>query len=226
MIAPGIILSLPDRSALSNGRLGMRVKVRGASLDFSSTAAPIRRALKRLRDGAVEADLADIAGGRGGETLAEWYAAFMTLERHGGVSYTVRSGQETIARGLALSRWFEPVVEWRDQVPSSRLQLSRFAYMHCVAGRLVLESPLSCGRVELHHGIASQVVGALAEPKRLGELSRQIPEPSSDVIRDLLWLLGYFGMLSGLNDAGVPDGAERRVLQNCHFRYTFVDGRG
>lgn len=216
MIAPRVILSLPDRAHLSNGRSGLRIRVRGATLDFSGRPPHIRRALRQLRDGAVEDDLAGIGGGRDGATLAEWYYCVMMLERKGGLAYAVRAGSAIAARGMALSPWFEPAAEWRTAVPPSRVRLSRFAYIHRVGGRLVLESPLSCGRIELHHPAVSEVLSALAEPCQLSELARATRAFSAETVRDLVWLFGYFGMLTAVTAVTTAED-EDPVLRTWHF---------
>lgn len=218
MIAPGVILSLPDRAALSNGRSGLRIRVRGGTIDFSAQPPHIRRALRQLRDGAVEDDLAGLGGGRNGATLAEWYHCVMTLERKGAICYTVRSRGAIAARGVALSPWFEPAAEWRTARPPQRVQLSRFAYLHRVGGCLVLESPLSCGRIELHHPAVVQLLAELAPPCDVAARGRPSRSPFEVAVRSpLLWLLGYFGMLTPVDPAAATAEDVDPVLRTWHF---------
>jgi SagB-type dehydrogenase family enzyme len=219
MIAPGIVLALPDATDLLTGPAVLRIRGRGGSLDFSDKPARIRRALKRLRSGATEDHLANLAGGSSVATLAEWYQCVATLERSGAVCYVVRARQGVLARGVTLSQWFRPPAEWRTALPraESRIQLSRFAYMHRVARQLVVESPLSSGRVELHHELASRLIAALGDATTVVRLTRSIPGLSPDAIQDMVWLFGYFGMLTRVSGAGATEEDVDATLRTWHF---------
>jgi SagB-type dehydrogenase family enzyme len=217
MTEPGIVLSFPGRGALSRRGPGLRVRARDGELDFTAQPPRIRRALRLLQDGAPEDDVASIAGGRFGDTLAEWYYCLMTLERSGGISYTVRMRGRGIARGIPTSSWFRPDAAWWGGRHPARFSLSRFAYARQEGGHLVLETPLCAGRVEILDPLATRIVAMLVQPARKGEISRRLRGIPASTVRELIWLLGYFGMLTSVDAAGAAREAGDPVLRTWHF---------
>jgi SagB-type dehydrogenase family enzyme len=89
-----------------------------------------------------------------------------------------------------------------ELVATRRYVLSRFAYMHCERGAMVLESPLSHARIVLHDWRAAGIVHLLVTPRRLEELRSQMPDLAEEAMRGLLALLQAANMASEAGEDG------------------------
>lgn len=99
-----------------------------------------------------------------------------------------------------------------------RYVLSRFAYMHCERGALMLESPLSHARIVLHDWRAAGIVYLLAQPRRLEALRALMPHLAEEAVRALLALLLAANMASEAGEDG--DGCaidDRSALRAWEF---------
>lgn len=83
-----------------------------------------------------------------------------------------------------------------------RYVLSRFAYVHCEGGAMMLESPLSHARILLHDWRAAGIVHLLAQPRRLEELRSLMPHVAEEAMRALLALLRAANMASEAGEDG------------------------
>jgi SagB-type dehydrogenase family enzyme len=99
-----------------------------------------------------------------------------------------------------------------------RYVLSRFAYMHCERGAMMLESPLSHARIVLHDWRAAGIVHLLAQPRRFEELRSQMPDVAEEAMRALLALLQAANMASEAGDDGGGCAMDDRVpLRSWEF---------
>jgi len=78
-----------------------------------------------------------------------------------------------------------PVVHWQEQC----FTLSRFAYLHQVAGQMVLESPLSQAQVTLLDWRTVALVAKLSQPQTCSTLVSEIPGVTQEIGQQFLSLL-------------------------------------
>ncbi len=154
-------------------------------------------ALGRLSPPGESADrLARLVGEAAGPTaLARWFYYVQHLARCGLLHFSIRSGDASLGTlvPIAPSFTFAPAVHH----PDSRCVLSRFASLRRLDDSLVLESPLSFGRVLLHDSRAVALLHDLARPCRQADLAGRSP-----VAEGLLALLLTAGMVQEVNAEG------------------------
>jgi hypothetical protein len=95
--------------------------------------------------------------------------------------------------------------------------LSRFAYIHCAGGAVMLESPLAPARIVLHDWRAAAVVHLLAEPRRVEDLRAQMPHVAEDTARALLALLLAARMAAEATAGGSSAADEAVALRSWEF---------
>ena len=224
MLSPGIHLALSRPAEISNGRRSaLTIRVAGRKVGFPAVSPSVKRALRRLERGGQEGELASFASGDDVARLAEWYYCLGALERSGGITYTVRSGSRPIARAVVLSPYFTPSVGAFDG--KAQWQLSRFAYVRRDGARLVLESPLSCARVELLDREAAAVVNALSTSVTASDVEAQVPGLSAPTIASMLSLLKYVGVLTRVREDGRTEEDFDPQLRTWHFADLLFHGR-
>lgn len=218
MIGSGILLSLRPPATLVpvGGREApLRVRLPNATLDFPSLSPHVARALRRLPRGASDHQFAKMVAADGDDALASWYYCLGEIERLGGIVYEVFHGKRPLARAVVMSPYFRAGtgVVLQEQ----RWLLSRFAFLRRSDSRLVLESPLSCARIELLHPAAANLIASLATPSRAADAARAVPGVAQRTAADFLALLAYAGMLARVDGKGSADEDESPVLRTWHF---------
>jgi SagB-type dehydrogenase family enzyme len=104
-----------------------------------------------------------------------------------------------------------------EVTPDQWYVLSRFAYLHTVAGRMVLESPCSPAQIVLHHPLAAAFVAALAQPHCGAEWATRssgLPAKAVKLLLDLLW---QAGMLAECREDGLTPEEEDPTLAPWEF---------
>lgn len=103
-------------------------------------------------------------------------------------------------------------------VGDRRFVLSRFAFLRRIGGSLVLESPLSHARIELHDAGAAGLVGGLALPLSATELLGLYPALDEATARAVLELLAGADMLTEVVAGEEPrgDGDDRQGHWEFH----------
>jgi SagB-type dehydrogenase family enzyme len=96
-----------------------------------------------------------------------------------------------------------------------RYSLSRFAFTHVVEGSLVLESPLSEGRVWMSTWHGPALLGTLATPKRPEEFTAAVPGIPAEAAAAFLRLLVEAGTLTETDAEGAP--VEPEALATWEF---------
>jgi hypothetical protein len=111
---------------------------------------------------------------------------FFYLERFkqlGLLTYTACAGSARLATLVPGHASVKPATP----DPSAHYVLSRFAYLRRDdAHRLILESPLADGFIQLHRPLAAGLCQALAEPLRAAELGARFPEAALPLLGLLL----------------------------------------
>lgn len=107
-----------------------------------------------------------------------------------------------------------PVVHWQEQI----FTLSRFAYLHQVAGQMVLESPLSQAKVTLLDWRGVAIVAKLSQPQTCSTLVSEIPGVAEEIGQQFLSLLLATQMISvGTSCATLLPEAENATLAQWDF---------
>ncbi len=175
----------------------------GRTVVLPAVTPGVRSALGKLSagggtEGQLVATILELDGISG---LAYWWYCLRHLYRLGAVRYVARDGVGTVAA-------FEPCTEAFDLQlrvidPDQAFSLSRFAYVRSRAGHLVLESPLSCGAMELLDSRALLLVGALQQCRTARQLAALVPDLSQDTAQGLMSVLASARMLSSATPDGV-----------------------
>jgi SagB-type dehydrogenase family enzyme len=173
--------------------------------------APVHReALRRIEPpGEDENHLVELVRGDGDGSLARWYYYLERLSRRNLVCHSAHANGTRLATLLPISSSFEAGP--RQAVSSHRYVLSRFAYLRRSGGEVVVESPLAPARVILHDARAAALIGALAIPATVEELTGHIRGLSPDAVAGLFRLLLRVGMI---DDDSAPEDA---ALQTWEF---------
>jgi SagB-type dehydrogenase family enzyme len=86
--------------------------------------------------------------------------------------------------------------------PDTRYVLSRFAHCRREQDRMILESPLSYARVELHGSHALSLLSALVQPQTCHELTVSLGDAADDLANQLMNLLLNAQALSAVEEDG------------------------
>ncbi|MDB9513179.1 PatA/PatG family cyanobactin maturation protease [Kamptonema animale CS-326] len=78
-----------------------------------------------------------------------------------------------------------PEIDWQQ----TTFNLSRFAYLHQLSGKMVLESPLSKFRITLLDSQASAIISLLSQPQTLTAVSVAFPHIKIEIIQKFIHLL-------------------------------------
>jgi SagB-type dehydrogenase family enzyme len=171
---------------------GRPPKPPGVAVRSAGNTVPLRRAspglvaaLRALSAGGVtEAEAAAAVEAEDGAAAAP--VLFFYLERFkqlGLLTYTARAGGARLATLVPGNASVKPAAP----DPSARYVLSRFACLRRDdAHRLILESPLADGFLQLHDPSAAALCQALAEPLRAVELAERFPEVALPLLGLLL----------------------------------------
>jgi SagB-type dehydrogenase family enzyme len=174
-------------------------------------------ALQRLGlSGELENRLADqVRQMEGAAALAKFYYYLQRLTQRGLLARSAHDNGERLATVVAVSPHF--VFDCHEVFCDQHYVLSRFAYMRREDGNIVLESPLSHGRITLPDLRAVAIVHALAEPRPLEDLIRRVAGLSPDATALVVSLLLNSGMLQERNAQGRTPEDESSVLQCWEF---------
>jgi SagB-type dehydrogenase family enzyme len=181
-------------TATAAGAGALVVQGPGGRVSLQRLAPAHRDALRRCDPpGADEEQLIETVRGSGNGSLARWYYYLACLSRRGLLCHSARANETRLASLAAVSRSF--VARPVRVVPGKRYVLSRFAYLRRERGEAVLESPLAHARVILNDCRAAALVGALATPATLEEITARVGGLQADAVAGVLTLLLRAGML-------------------------------
>jgi SagB-type dehydrogenase family enzyme len=169
---------------------------------FKHVAPGLRAALEHLTDrGACEDRLTETvreADGLGG--LPSLYYILQRLTQRGLLLRAVQLDGNRLATLTPISAYLEFVNQ--PLAPDRRYVLSRFTYVHRLGGEMVIESPLSHARLNLHDWRAAALIHILAQPCRLADIPDLPLGLSDDLANQLLTLLVGSNLAQALNDDG------------------------
>lgn len=171
-------------------------------LTFKSVQLGLNEAIKSLANGGTTLD--NLTNWVQNDTglfptfkLHRYLQKFITL---GWLCYSVVSQGRTIATALPISTNFNFLhSEVKD---TSSYVLSRFAYIHCIDGQMVLESPLSQAKINLIDPCTITIVSQLAKPCKCEQLTNSATKISTDIVKQFVGLLLNTQMASPVNADG------------------------
>lgn len=174
------------------------------------------RAIKVLSSqGATEDELAVRVQERDGVgALSRLYYYLAIFEAHRMLRYGIAWGGRPLATLSPVSTYFQFTPGVFD--PQQSFALSRFAYLHREDEHLVLESPLSLGKVTLFGWRGAVLAGELARAQRFPSLCDLFEEIPSETIRLFLGMLLATGFLSEVKPEE-PYPAESQSLLQWDF---------
>lgn len=210
------VVSFPDDVAISPGGARELVLDRaGFRFSLPDISPGLKDALWRLRPpGETIGRLATVLQqARVPHGPAKVFHYLHLLAEQGFLDFSVYVG------GLRLATWTPITFSFglaREGIQDRPCLLSRFAYLHRQEGLLVLESPLSAGRIHLHDGRAAQVIHALATPGTVEELARRVPV-LGETLKPFLNLLFKARLLTVADDQGRSAEDANNLLQTWEF---------
>lgn len=189
------LLSLPLEAQVAEiANETLSIECGEGNLVVHKVSRPLCDALKRLRHpGSLEGDLTTALFRSGGlRELARFYQILGQLARGRCLTLSVCLNVGVLATLLPLSAGF--VLNGQKKVYSSKLHLSRFAYIRREGANLVMESPRGCARVLLLDERVIRLVYCLASETELCEPhpNWELPEAA---VAELLGLLELGGMV-------------------------------
>jgi oxazoline/thiazoline dehydrogenase len=194
--APGVQLSTGTDRELAlfhpdRGGVGLRQLGKGTVAALGRLSPPGEE-VDRLAQTILATD--------GWQALSRWLSCVNHLGRYGLVHFSVRAEDKLLGTlvPIVASFTFAPLTP----CPESRYVLSHFAFLRNLDGRLVIESPMSSGRVVLHEGQGAVLVHRLAQPCRIADLDAG-PTTAPNA---LLALLLTAGMVQPVNADGTMAG--------------------
>jgi SagB-type dehydrogenase family enzyme len=189
-----------------HGRLVFRPTLPGVRTALEQLASTPERE-ERLTEGVLETD--------GADALPRFHYYLQRLTQAGLVVRWAGDSGRRLATLTALSPSF--VFPSLGLAPERRYVLSRFAYAHRQGTEVVLESPLAHARITLHDNRAAELVHALAQPRRAGDLGAQVAGLPAEGAEQLLTLLVNADMAGEVDDGGTAAEDRHPALRCWEF---------
>jgi len=166
-------------------------------------------------EGATEDALANIVIKMDGESaLAGYYNYLQKFIKHQMINFSVMGDDTCLATLIPASPNFGFVPKQAES--GQQYVLSRFAYCHREKGRIVLESPLAHGKIELKNWMAAVIITELSKAVTITDLSATFANISEDTITLFISLLLSADFITEFKqDQTYPDGDE--VLAQWEF---------
>ncbi|RJQ64816.1 MAG: hypothetical protein C4530_01630 [Desulfobacteraceae bacterium] len=162
--------------------------------------------------GATEDELARQASEIDGESdLARLYYYLSIFARRRMIQYGVSCDGKPLATLSPISAGFQFNPGPFD--PQARIALSRFAYLHRENEDLVLESPLSHGKITLHGWRGAALAAELARAQTFASLCELLQEIPRDAIELFLRMLLAGGFLTEAKPEDPYHGETRTLVQ-------------
>src|SRR5450755_3551927 len=160
-----------------------------------------------LREGAPESGLIALTTEAEGEmAVMKLQMLLRRLEQGGWTTRTVAVDGRPLATRVPVGHAMPPQAAPADL--SAELVLSRFAVLRAERGTLRAESPLHTVYVELHDPSLAGLLGRLAQPARIDELTEAVPGVEPAGLRPLLALLRDAAIIVAPGDAETPAQAQ------------------
>jgi SagB-type dehydrogenase family enzyme len=209
--AKGVTVARP-----SADRTVIWMPVTSREYTFKCLSPGLRQAIDVLSStGATEDELARLVEEMdGASALARLHYYLLIFAERRALSYGISCGGRrlaTLAPASASFRFSPASVD-----PQSRYTLSRFAYLHRDQEDLIVESPLSHGKITLHGWEGAAVAAELAKAQTLGSLCGLLQSAPRDTAALFLEMLLGAGFVSELKP-DEPYPGESEVLAQWDF---------
>ncbi len=177
----------------------------------------LRAAIMTLAsEGATEDELADrVIAADGESTLAGFYYYLQTFIKRQMINFSVSLEGSPLATLVPASQHytFRP----GQAGPGKPCILSRFAYCRRENERMILECPLSHGKMELGGHPAGAMISELSKPVTTAELAKAFPDIPADTVSLFVNLMLGAGFITEFDQAQPhPDGDEVLALWDFH----------
>jgi SagB-type dehydrogenase family enzyme len=204
-------------NALSEDRIVIEMPVTYKQLAFNGLSSGLRQTIDVLAaSGATEEALADLVTEKDGpDALAKFYYHMMIFAKHRIMSYSIVFNGKQLATLSPNSAYFSFSPASID--PQSNYVLSRFAYLHREHGEMVMESPLSHGKLTLYGQEAAILTAALAGAQTLAGLCSARSQLSPDTVLLFLKMLVGAGFVCEVKDGKIcPEESGALVQWDFH----------
>lgn len=204
-------------NASSEDRIVIKMPVTYQKLTLNGLTSGIRQAIDFLAtNGATEDALVDMVMEKDGpDALAKLYYHLMTFAGHRIISYSIACNGQILATLSPNSDFFRFSPAAIN--PGAEYTLSRFAYLHREHGEMVVESPLSHGKLTLHSREAAGIITELAGTQTLAALCNTLAYLSPDTVILFLKMLVGAGFACEIKDGKVcPEENEALVQWDFH----------
>jgi len=209
---PSFVVSLrKDVRATEDPNGDIRLEWPGGRITVREPGPGLGASILALADGgATEETLGDLAAREAHvRDVARLYHYLARWGQLGLLRYVAAAGTEELAAIEPMSPAF--TFQPRETLPGHRYVLSRFACCRREGGRLVLESPLACGRVVFWDPAGPALLAGLATPSTPDDLG------GTEKTRALLDLLLTAGMLESVGESGRTEEDENIALRQWEF---------
>jgi SagB-type dehydrogenase family enzyme len=172
-------------------------------LKFQPIQPGLNMALKALSCGGATLDQLNqwVKEDEGAYPVIKFYIYLQKFSQLGWLCHSVLANGKVIATAVAIAPHTQlPSVEVTKE---TQYTLSRFAYLHQVEGKMLLESPLSKMQIYLPDWRSVALISQLSQPCTYLELTEQVPGICSQTAKELIGLLLSAQMLTPY-----PDGME------------------
>lgn len=182
-------LSWRPHVSLSAGDGQTRVEGPGSRFALREPRPEIVDAMQRLTPPGEDEDLLaeSVLSAGGAESLARWFYCVKKLGQRGLIHRSLFLGDKPLATLVPLG---EPLAarngHYATDTSTASYVLSRFAYLRCDGGQMVVESPLAHSRIVLHDPLATAIVAALAAPTTIEQLALQAGDMPTETIARLV----------------------------------------
>ena len=210
--AKGVAVNAP-----SEDRIVIEMPVTYKQLALNRLSSGLRQSIEILAStGATEEALADMVAEKDGpDALAKLYYHLMFFVEYRIISYSITFNGQRLAILSPNSVFFSFSPASID--PQSNYVLSRFAYLHREQGEMVMESPLSHGKIVLHGREAAAIASELAKAQTLAALCDTLPHLPPDTVLLFLEMLVGAGFVCEVKDGKTcPEESEALVQWDFH----------
>jgi oxazoline/thiazoline dehydrogenase len=202
---PELQLFLSERTTIN--RTGGQISVSYERQSVRGIAPNLSRVLARLaRSGGTEVELIkDAIDGDGATAASLVVDVLRALDSEGLLCRRIASEGRDVALLVPTASGFRFDPALPDS--SAPLKLSRFAYLVADHGRLVVQSPLGCAKLELVDQTVARALAALAGGCSINELEATVPTLGAGAIRGLALLMLNAAALVAAGDPEEPGSA-------------------
>jgi len=183
------------------------VQTQDTRFHLKSLAPGLHRAILVLSSsGATEDELVRmVLESDADSSIARFYFCLKIFTDQRMIQQSVQSDRLPLASLTPISSHFQFTPE--DINPRAAYALSEFVYLHKEKGQLILESPLSHGKITLHGWQGAALVAELAEPRSYRSLCDLLPTLNENAVSLFLrMLLGANFILEHKAGVAYPEG--------------------